>query len=298
MVSCDSYGGTFKSDTTTGFTYLDMRTAVQHRYDDVEYDHTGATLLTKHQAASLLRQVAATVQILISSRCDVLNRISFPVLRVLTCTDSSAEDPLSHYVVQSCPMLLQLTVGHMDSKGLRELPGNMTLLRIESFDEEDMDPVRELSRLRQLSLTADCVRIRQDFFANMHDLEIVNLTIYCVEEGEEEEDDEEGELNVSLFNDEGVRILLHNNARLKDVTLSGFRLTSKSLEYFADYAEHHALERLAIKSSVCLVDEDVNGLAKAGAKSKLQTLSILSDDPEQDRIITIRTFPDRMNTTI
>ena len=88
----------------TGFTYLDMRTAVQHRYDDVEYDHTGATLLTKRQAASLLRQVAATVQILISSRCDVLNRISSPVLRVLTCTDSSAEDPLSHYVVQSCPI--------------------------------------------------------------------------------------------------------------------------------------------------------------------------------------------------
>ena len=286
---------------------LDLRTAVQHRYDDIEYAYEGSTLLTRHQAASLLRQASQSLQVVLSSRCDVLKRITFPRLRVIDCSGSSSEDPLTSYVIESCPVLQEVRCGTMDVAALRSLPSGLRVLCIECLEaeaapDESMRLISRLSRLRHLSLTADCVRLSNDFFADMRQLEVLDLTLFLLDPLEDDEghlDEADAEAAVvgheeQTFGDEGMRILLKNNHELKDVSLSGLNLTNQTLHLFADYVRQHAcLQRLAIKS-LSMLDEDVaRELCQVGGRNHLQQLSILSDDPQEDLVFHMkRSGPD------
>lgn len=275
-----------------GYKQVNLTIAIQHRFDDIEYEHDGSTLLTKHQAASLIRQMAETLEQVISCRCDILNRIQFPALRVMDCRFSLTEDLLSHYVLLNCPLLRELRVGSLDLKGLQSLPKDLTILRVESFEDceeqkdEPLEIISKLSNLSELSFTADGVRIGDNFFAHMHELRVVELTLFIEEEDGDEDDEEDQAEREPEFGDSGVQLLLKNNENLKEVSLSGLKLTDKSLTYFTDYCKHHGLEKLTLKSVAELEESAVMSLANSGPKSLVQ-VSILSDDPEEDLIVKI-----------
>lgn len=298
---------TRKADLFTGFTHLNIGSAVQHRLDDIEYEHTGSTLLTKAQAASLVRQMAETLEQVVSNRCDVLNRIAFPVLKEMDCRSSLTEDPLSHYILQSCPMLQKLRIGSMNLRALEALPLGLKVLHVESFDEceqkdQPLKAISRLSSLTHLSFTADCVKIADNFFAQMHDLQVVELMLYIEDEAgselmlyiedededdhsEDEGDDPEDQQDAE-FGDTGVQLLLQNNAHLRQVTLSGLNLSNLSLHLFEQYCKSHGLQTLSLKSVLPLDESAVMAVAKCGSQS-LKQVSILSDDPEEDLVILI-----------
>ena len=271
-----------------GMKELDMRSAIQ-RYDD----HTGSTLLTFRQANSLLRVVAPNLIKLVIGWCDVMSRIHFPVLKVIDGSGSHCEDRLYDMVIHSCPVLEEISVGTMDKEALATLTMNqfgqmvmrsqsrITKLVIESFKETlDNNDLCFINDLKHFSITADCAKITDNFFKHKHQLVTVNLTVYSIEEDNEKP---------VPFSDSGVKVLLSNNADLKEVTLSGLPLTDVSLQYFANYLTGHRLERLTLKSSheSGFSEDAINALASAGKEYGLQMLSILSDDPEKDIIMDI-----------
>jgi hypothetical protein len=255
-------------DDVNGITFKQLRRMIDSRGVAAISMITELSLKTDQidqwMVSDILQHFAPRLVKLTSSRSDVLEGIRFPSLKILEC-----DRKLSGSVIESCPLLKQLSVSELNSEGwekIEEMPAErqamFTKLIVKELSKRLTDSISGMTNLTHLSITAYRVKVSDAFFKDMHQLQVVKLKVEVYSQ-------EPDPLYFGTLTDAGVQVLLDNNPKLREVTFSLFPLTDLSIAYFTEYVEDHGLVSLTLRSC------DATGFSELPAK-KLATAGFMN----------------------